>query len=313
MNNNDKKDDNSLASVIVLSVVIFIAGLIISIYYLNLWGVIIASVFSIIFLIIGIAVIFDIKDDRLRREKREQNLLERKTKYQEWIKKNKNWLEKYPTFEMSISSWDTQQWQWIDDNKTKIISLEKLKNILSHLPLYSCKKCGHTTYRIWNAYLNFEFKCVVCKKTITKSLENRNEIVELLNTSVVLLDSIYTDTNRYIPLISYSIRNYFQEKYDFNSLKKDFPFYRAITFEVRNIEENDLAKYDAAIDVRSRKIPQSVKDNVWRRDKGRCVECGSNKDLEFDHIIPFSKGGANTYRNLQLLCESCNRKKSANI
>ena len=60
---------------------------------------------------------------------------------------------------------------------------------------------------------------------------------------------------------------------------------------------------------RSRRISQRVKDQVWRRDEGKCVECGSNENLEFDHIIPFSKGGANTYRNIQLLCEPCNRKK----
>jgi hypothetical protein len=60
-------------------------------------------------------------------------------------------------------------------------------------------------------------------------------------------------------------------------------------------------------------IPQSVQNTVWNRDGGRCVKCGSNEKLEFDHIIPFSKGGANTYRNLQLLCETCNRKKSNNI
>ena len=65
--------------------------------------------------------------------------------------------------------------------------------------------------------------------------------------------------------------------------------------------------------VRSRHIPQSVKDKVWNRDGGKCVECGSNEDLEFDHIIPHSKGGANTYRNIQLLCEPCNRAKSAKI
>lgn len=60
-------------------------------------------------------------------------------------------------------------------------------------------------------------------------------------------------------------------------------------------------------------IPQEVQDRVWRRDGGTCVKCGSQEKLEFDHIIPISKGGANTYRNIQLLCESCNRKKSNHI
>ena len=64
---------------------------------------------------------------------------------------------------------------------------------------------------------------------------------------------------------------------------------------------------------RSRRISQRVKDQVWRRDEGKCVECGSNESLEFDHIIPHSKGGANTYRNIQLLCEPCNRSKSAKL
>jgi 5-methylcytosine-specific restriction endonuclease McrA len=35
--------------------------------------------------------------------------------------------------------------------------------------------------------------------------------------------------------------------------------------------------------------------------------------LEFDHIIPVSKGGSNTARNLELRCETCNRKKGATI
>ena len=64
---------------------------------------------------------------------------------------------------------------------------------------------------------------------------------------------------------------------------------------------------------RSRRISQSVKDKVWNRDGGKCVLCGSNENIEFDHIVPFSKGGANTYRNIQILCESCNRRKSDNI
>lgn len=62
-------------------------------------------------------------------------------------------------------------------------------------------------------------------------------------------------------------------------------------------------------DISGRNISQEVKDLVWNRDNGKCAQCGSNEKLEFDHIIPFSKGGSNTYRNIQLLCEQCNRKK----
>ena len=60
-------------------------------------------------------------------------------------------------------------------------------------------------------------------------------------------------------------------------------------------------------------IPIEVQREVWRRDQGRCVQCGSQLRLEFDHVIPVSRGGSNTVRNIQLLCESCNRAKSNNI
>ena len=60
-------------------------------------------------------------------------------------------------------------------------------------------------------------------------------------------------------------------------------------------------------------IPDHVKMFVWSRDDGKCVECGSKKNLEFDHIIPHSKGGSDMARNLQILCDRCNRKKGSNI
>lgn len=60
-------------------------------------------------------------------------------------------------------------------------------------------------------------------------------------------------------------------------------------------------------------IPDDIKVFVWQRDQGRCVRCGSNLNLEFDHIIPVVMGGANTARNLQLLCEPCNRQKGGNL
>jgi hypothetical protein len=64
---------------------------------------------------------------------------------------------------------------------------------------------------------------------------------------------------------------------------------------------------------RSRQISSDVKRAVWQRDVGKCVLCGSNENLEYDHDIPFSKGGANTVNNIRLLCMSCNRQKSNTI
>jgi hypothetical protein len=63
----------------------------------------------------------------------------------------------------------------------------------------------------------------------------------------------------------------------------------------------------------SRQIPAHVKSEVWARDGGRCVECNIDHALQFDHIIPHSKGGATTVKNLQLLCSPCNLKKSDRI
>lgn len=60
-------------------------------------------------------------------------------------------------------------------------------------------------------------------------------------------------------------------------------------------------------------IPDDAKIFVWQRDNGRCVICGSQENLEYDHIIPISKGGSNTARNIQLLCEKHNRSKGADL
>jgi len=66
----------------------------------------------------------------------------------------------------------------------------------------------------------------------------------------------------------------------------------------------------------SRHIPQDVRYAVWQRDQGKCVECGVGGPgayLEFDHVIPYSKGGASTIGNVQLLCRRCNLKKGDRI
>ena len=109
----------------------------------------------------------------------------------------------------------------------------------------------------------------------------------------------------------------------YNIIKKDFRFkfddmtrikdiidgLQLILYEELTNDDDDFEEKK----LRRPSIPQNIKDKVWNRDGGKCVQCGSNENIEFDHIIPFSKGGSSTYRNLQILCEKCNRSKSSKI
>lgn len=75
----------------------------------------------------------------------------------------------------------------------------------------------------------------------------------------------------------------------------------------------ELETSENTISPKRQPIPDNIKMFVWQRDRGRCVKCGSQKNLEFDHIIPLSKGGSNSARNTQLLCEECNRSKGGDL
>jgi len=63
---------------------------------------------------------------------------------------------------------------------------------------------------------------------------------------------------------------------------------------------------------RGRYIPFKVKMRVVRRDNYTCQVCGKHlldNEVEFDHIIPISKGGSSEEHNIRLTCFKCNRDK----
>ena len=59
----------------------------------------------------------------------------------------------------------------------------------------------------------------------------------------------------------------------------------------------------------SRYIPKAVRQAVLIRDKYRCVKCGSQKDLQFDHTVAIANGGSSEEANVQMLCRDCNLEK----
>ncbi|MBM2816208.1 MAG: endonuclease [Ignavibacteria bacterium] len=52
--------------------------------------------------------------------------------------------------------------------------------------------------------------------------------------------------------------------------------------------------------------------NIIRRDNYRCAYCGEkSQELTIDHVIPRSRGGADTWENLVAACIHCNNKKGS--
>ena len=47
--------------------------------------------------------------------------------------------------------------------------------------------------------------------------------------------------------------------------------------------------------------------------QGRYTRRGELRQLEADHIFPFSRGGETSWQNFQLLCKACNRHKSDSV
>lgn len=62
-----------------------------------------------------------------------------------------------------------------------------------------------------------------------------------------------------------------------------------------------------------RRLSFATMMRIVRRDDYRCQHCQKklhDNEVEFDHIIPISKGGSSEEHNIRLTCFDCNRDKS---
>jgi len=224
--------------------------------------------------------------------------------------------------------------------------VEKMGVLISkHFNCLPCSKCGERKFYILRFSQNamgMEIQCESCNKQLWVKSTSRNtvelaEIAKLKDDSIKarqsgilrLLESIFGNAPVEFGLIEEfvkSIDNLMEVKDDtvlafLNSIFRNMLGPKELT----ELKDNLLTGiggcsgriyFVTSTELNSNRrelIPEAVRSEVWNRDDGQCVKCGSNENLEFDHIIPVSKGGANTVRNIQLLCEKCNRGKGASI
>lgn len=84
-------------------------------------------------------------------------------------------------------------------------------------------------------------------------------------------------------------------------------------FRLRLVDESIAEQAVPELPV-ERGIPSAIKQEIYKRDRGRCVICGARDNLHFDHDLPFSVGGSSlTAKNVRLLCARHNLEKSNKI
>jgi hypothetical protein len=83
--------------------------------------------------------------------------------------------------------------------------------------------------------------------------------------------------------------------------------------------ENKKGIYSYVLDRKEKHLnirgfDENTRREIYEKQEGICPHCHKHFDIEFmeaDHITPWSKGGRTIAENCQMLCQECNRRKSA--
>lgn len=135
-----------------------------------------------------------------------------------------------------------------------------------------------------------------------EDFKSGNQKAEIIRVYEKLIDGVWSEKG-FFELVNYRF------ELDDND-RKVFIFVLKETDDQRN----SIDKISNELKPRSRIIPSNIKKEVWIRDKGKCVICGAEDELHFDHDLPYSKGGTSiTEKNVRILCARHNLRKSDKI
>lgn len=178
----------------------------------------------------------------------------------------------------------------------------KLMPILIHIekPRTKSPKDVSVLYEIYERYIE-----------IIRLSDSRPVKIGVTNETISLISSIHGNSSEWLYKgFVYGVQGHHSEDEIRLLILGDFDKERR-RFEKLRAKFDDTSSED--LNYERPRIPEKVRIEVWRRDGGKCARCGSREKLEYDHIVPISKGGSNTARNIELLCEKCNRSKSNNV
>lgn len=154
----------------------------------------------------------------------------------------------------------------------------------------ACGRCGETEYRVLRSSpngLSLQLACPTCDRRIWAKARTPHprcaEMADLFAQINLLLHRAHQEAREIVPTTT---------------------FHGWVTLTSTGLSPPAFVRERISADLRTA---------VFTRDGGRCVVCGVQEDLQFDHIIPVSRGGATNESNLQILCGPCNRSKGARI
>jgi hypothetical protein len=193
----------------------------------------------------------------------------------------------------------------VDTDRYQDIKIKRLKKVFScaGIAVYDYLLCE--IYRVKGCFIEWDESRAFdvaeyfgIKESLVNEIVKHCFNLELFNKELFTKFFILSSEDiqrKYVKLV---------DKIDFNVISKSYFL----------IDLNSIPKYKT--NPKSRMYQHDIKKwisivkNVFERDNYVCQYCGAKgKQLECDHIVPFSKGGSDDLDNLTTSCRRCNRQK----